>query len=73
MKFLSFQWKSIPKEIRFLNSKINVNSKYDNSLAVSRDMLKVSILENQKNFADTINSIIDGKNSFKDKKYFISF
>ncbi|MFV0562966.1 mechanosensitive ion channel family protein [Malaciobacter mytili] len=34
-------------------------------------MLKVKILENKKYFADTINSIIDGKNSFKDKKYFI--
>jgi len=71
--FYPFNENQYQKEIRFLNSKINVNSKYDNSLAVSRDMLKVSILENQKNFADTINSIIDGKNSFKDKKYFISF
>lgn len=59
------------KELRFLNSKININSKYDNNLAISRDMLKVKILENKKYFADTINSIIDGKNSFKDKKYFI--
>lgn len=60
------------KEIKFLNSKINVNSKYDNSLAVSRDMLKISILKNKEIFAQTINSIINGKNSFKDKKYFIS-
>lgn len=60
------------KEIKYLYSKINVNSKYDNNLAVSRDMLKISILNNKKIFAKTINSIIDGKNSFKDKKYFIS-
>ncbi len=67
-----FDEETYQKEIRFLNSKINVNSKYDNNLAVSRDMLKISILENKKMFAQTINSIIDGKNSFKDKKYFIS-
>lgn len=57
---------------RFLNSKININSKYDNNLAVLRDELKITILENKKNFALTINAIIDGKNTFKDKKYFVS-
>jgi MscS family membrane protein len=60
------------KKIKFLNSKINVNSKYDNNLAVSRDLVKINILQNKRSFAQTINSIIDGKNSFKDKKYFIS-
>jgi len=60
------------KTKRFLNSKININSKYDNNLAVLRDELKIAILENQRNFALTINAIIDGKNSLKDKKYFIS-
>jgi len=67
-----FDENAYQKEIRFLNSKININSKYDNNLAVSRDMLKITILENKRIFAQTINSIIDGKNSFKDKKYFIS-
>ncbi len=60
------------KELRFLNSKIDINSKYNNSLAISRDMIKLKILENKKYFADTINSIIEGKDSFKDKKYFIN-
>jgi len=58
--------------MKFLNSKININSKYDNELAVSRDILKMYILGNNKSFGNTINSIISGKNSFKDKKYFIS-
>ena len=59
------------KQIRFLGNKIHINSKYDNNLAVSRDKLKIMILENKKNFAQTINAIIEGKDSFKDKKYFI--
>jgi len=60
------------KTKRFLHSKININSKYDNSLAVLRDELKIMILENKKSFAQSINTIIDGKNTFKDKKYFMS-
>lgn len=60
------------KQMRFLNSKININSRYDNNLAIARDTIKIIILENKKNFAKIINSIIDGKNSFKDKRYFIS-
>lgn len=59
------------KKIRFLGNKIHINSKYDNNLAVSRDRIKIKILENKKSFAQTINSIIEGKDSFKDKKYFI--
>mgnify|MGYP005989649351 CR=1 FL=1 len=59
------------KKIQFLNGKININSKYSNNLAVSRDVIKMNILTNERNFADTINSIIEGKDSFKDKKYFI--
>jgi len=71
-KFYIFDTKEYEEKIRFLKSKININSRYDNNLAVSRDKLKILILENKKNFARIINSIIDGKNSFKDKKYFIS-
>lgn len=59
------------KKIRFLGNKIHINSKYDNKLAVLRDTMKIKILENKKSFAQTINSIIEGKDSFKDKKYFI--
>jgi MscS family membrane protein len=67
-----FDENNYEKKLRFFKSKININSKYDNDLAVSRDTVKLTILENKKNFAQTINSIIDGKNSFKDRKYFIS-
>lgn len=59
------------KMIRFLDSKISINSKYENHLAVLRDELKIMILKNKKSFAFVINSIIEGKNSFKDKKYFM--
>jgi MscS family membrane protein len=68
----NFDEQEYEKKHNFLNNKININSKYDNNLAVSRDILKIAILENNKNFAKTLNSIIDGKNSFKDRKYFIS-
>ena len=67
-----FDEKNYEKTISLLNSKIDINSKYDNNLAVSRDILKIAILENKKRFATTINSIIEGKNTFKDKKYFIT-
>ena len=69
--YYSFDILEYEKMKRFLNSKININSKYDNNLAVLRDELKLTILENKKQFAQTINAIIEGKNSFKDKKYFI--
>jgi len=67
-----FDEEEYQKELRFLNSKIHINSKYENNLAVSRDQIRVIILENKKKFANSINSIIDAKNSYKDKKYFIS-
>ena len=60
------------KRINFLHNKININSKYDNNLAVLRDTIKITILEDQIHFAQIINFIIEGKNSFKDKKYFIT-
>lgn len=68
----NFDYINYNKNLRFLTSKININSKYDNNLAVSRDMLKVVILKNNKAFADTVNNIIDGKKAYKNKKYFIS-
>jgi len=66
-----FDERSYEKDILFLNSKIDINSKYGNDLAVKRDTLKLIIVNNNKNFANTINSIIDGKNTFKDRKYFV--
>ena len=71
-EFYIFDENEYTKQILFLKSKININSKYENNLAVSRDILKIIILENKRNFANTINAIIDGKNSFKDRKYYIN-
>jgi len=60
------------KQINFLQNKININSKYENTLAVSRDTIKINILQNNFMVAKTINAIIDGKNTFKAKKYFVT-
>ena len=66
-KEISYQFdeQNYEKNLRYLSSKIDINSKHDNSLAVSRDTIKVLIQENEKTFAETINEIIIGKNSFK--------
>lgn len=60
------------KELTFLKSKINVNSRQDNMLAVQRDELKKEILINNKQFAVANKNIMNGINSYKDKKYFVS-
>ena len=59
------------KELNFLENKINVNIRQDNMVAVQRDKIKKDILENKKKLAQTIQKIINGKNSYKDKKYFV--
>ncbi len=73
-KEISYQFdeQNYEKNLRYLSSKIDINSKHDNSLAVSRDTIKVLIQENEKTFAETINEIIIGKNSFKNKKFFFN-
>ena len=67
----SFDLKSYNKQYNFLKRKINVNIQHDNFVASQRDAIKKDILTNQKILAQTIQSIINGKNSYKDKKYFL--
>ncbi len=67
---LSLDTKKYNKGILFLKNKINVNIRHDNAYAVQRDEIKKDILLNKKMFEKTLQSIIKGKNSYKDKKYF---
>lgn len=68
--YYSFDNDVYEKDLRYLSSKIDINSKHENGMAVARDMMKISILNTEKIFADTINSIISGKSSYKNKKFF---
>lgn len=67
-----FDIEKFDKQIEYLSNKININSRYGNTLAIQRDSVKISILENKLHYFKTINNIIRGKNSFKDKRYFES-
>ena len=58
-------------EYNFLKNKISINLRHDNKVAAQRDELKREKLLNHKFYIQTIQKIINGKKSFKDKKYFI--
>jgi len=65
-----FDLQNYKKEFTFLKNKININLRHNNEVAAKRDELKKDILENDKRYFVAIENIINGKNSFKDKKYF---
>lgn len=71
-KLVDFDEDKFLSQTNYLKNKININSKYDNLLAIKRDEIKIKNLQLQKTFALTINKIIKGKKTLKDKKYFIS-
>lgn len=60
----------IKKELNFLTNRININKKQKNSLAVSRDKLRVLYLQEKEIYHNTLKDIIISKQEFKDKKYF---
>ena len=60
------------KKISFLLSRININTREHNDLAVKRDEIKVLKLKEERYFIHTLKEIIDAKKSFKDKEYFFT-
>lgn len=60
------------KKISFLLSRININIREHNDLAVKRDEIKVLKLKEERYFTHTLKEIIDAKKSFKDKEYFFT-
>ncbi len=66
-----FDEEKFSNEYDFLKNKISINLRHDNTVAAQRDELKRDNLLNQKFYIQSIQKIINGKKSYKDKKYFI--
>ncbi len=66
-----FDDEKFSNEYDFLKNKISINLRHNNTVAAQRDELKRDNLLNQKIYIQTIQKIINGKKSYKDKKYFI--
>lgn len=59
------------EEIILLRNKILINKRYKNDLAVKRDELKLIYLKQEDSFQNTLKLIIEAKQDYKDKKYFV--
>ncbi len=59
------------KNVKLLTSKIHINTSKNNTLAVKRDEVQLLILKQQASYENTLKNIIKGKQTFKDKEYFI--
>jgi len=66
-----FDEEDFANEYSFLKNKISINLRHDNEVAALRDEIKRDNLLNHKFYIQTIQKIINGKKSYKDKKYFI--
>ena len=62
--------KEFNKQINYLLNKIDINQREGNIVAVKRDKINILILEEKKEFEETLKEIIEAKNSYKDKEYF---
>lgn len=62
--------KKLNDEINYLENRININKKENNTLAVKRDEIKILLLKEKKLFNSTLEKITHGKKSYKDKEYF---
>ncbi len=66
IKSLNFE-----KDMNYLKNKINVNKQFRNELAVIRDEIKLIKIEEEKEFLNTLQKIIEAKNLFKEKDYYV--
>ena len=62
--------KEYDKEINYLTSRININNRQNNDIAVKRDEIKVTALKELRMYENTIIDIIYAKSSFKEKDFF---
>jgi len=63
--------KQYTDQINYLSNKIDINKRENNIYAVRRDELEILILEQRKDFKNTLKKIIEAKKSLKDRNYFI--
>lgn len=62
--------KEYKQKITLLSNKININKRANNSLAVTRDELKMTYLKEKRLYEQTLKNIIKAKKEFREKKYF---
>ncbi len=67
-----FKNKDYDTRINYLQNRISINQREDNTLAIKRDEIELLQLKEQKIYDNTLKELIEAKKSFKDIKYFIS-
>ena len=67
-----FEQKEYDKEINYLTSRISINKRQHNDIAVKRDEIKVLSLKELRMYENTLIDIIYAKKSFKDKDFFVN-
>ena len=65
-----FNNKDYKTRINYLENRININQREGNLIAVTRDEIELSLLNEQKKYDETLKELIDAKHSFKEKEYF---
>ncbi|UTJ07211.1 mechanosensitive ion channel family protein [Arcobacter roscoffensis] len=64
--------KDYKKQLTLLSNKITINKRANNSLAVTRDELKVIYLKEKRLYEQTLKNIIKGKREFRERQYFVN-
>ncbi len=64
--------KEYKKQLTLLSNKITINKRANNSLAVTRDELKVIYLKEKRLYEQTLKNIIKGKREFRERQYFVN-
>lgn len=66
-----FQNRDYNTRISYLENRININKKEENSIAVKRDEIELLSLKQEALYNSTLKDLIEAKKSFKDKNYFV--
>lgn len=67
----AFKNKDYDTRINYLQNRISINQREDNTIAVKRDEIELLLIKEQKLYDSTLKELVDAKKSFKDKNYFI--
>jgi len=66
-----FSNKDYNSRINYLENRININKKEDNTLAVLRDEIELLQLNQLVLYESTLKDLVDARKTFKDRQYFI--
>jgi MscS family membrane protein len=70
INYFSFDEDKYQNEINFLRSKITINKKEKNLLAVKRDQLHIELLKEKQIYFNTLRNISQAREQYKDKVFF---